>query len=58
MFLFGDIKQSYRSSLVMQWVKDSALSLQWLGMLLWWGFDPWPGNFWGMAKNKVTTAKI
>ena len=22
-----------------QWVKDPALSLQWLG------FDPWPGNF-------------
>ena len=24
-----------------QWVKDLALSLQWLGSLLWCGFDPW-----------------
>ena len=28
-----------------QWVKDLALSRQWLGLLLWCGFDPWPGNF-------------
>ena len=28
-----------------QWVKDPALSLLWLGLLLWRGFDPWPGNF-------------
>ena len=28
-----------RSSLVAQWVKDLTLSL------LWWGFDPWLGNF-------------
>ena len=28
-----------------QWVKDPALSLQQLGLLLWHGFDPWPGNF-------------
>ena len=26
-------------------VKDVALSLLWLGSLLWHGFDPWPGNF-------------
>ena len=26
----------------MQWVKDSALSLQWLRLLLWHGFHPWP----------------
>ena len=26
-------------------VKDSALSLQWLGLLLWQGFKPWPGNY-------------
>ena len=32
------------SSLVAQWVKDLTLSLQWLGSLLWLGFDPWPGN--------------
>ena len=28
-----------------QWVKYPAFPLQWLGMLLWGGFDPWPGNF-------------
>ena len=28
-----------------QWVKDLVLSLQWLGLLLWCGFDPWPRNF-------------
>ena len=28
------------SSLAAQWVKDSALSLQRLGSLLWCGFDP------------------
>ena len=33
------------SSLVAQWVKDLALSLQWFGLLLWPGFDPWPGKF-------------
>ena len=29
-------------SLVAEQVKDPALSLQWLGSLLWSGFDPWP----------------
>ena len=28
-----------------QWVKDLALSLLWLGSLLWYHFGPWPGNF-------------
>ena len=28
-----------------QWVKDSALSQQPLGSLLWRGFSPWPRNF-------------
>ena len=28
-----------------QWVKDLALSRQWLGSLLWGGFDPLPQNF-------------
>ena len=28
-----------------QWVKDPALPLLWLRLLLWRGFDPWPGNF-------------
>ena len=31
-----------QSSLVAQWVKDLALSLQELGLLLWCRFDPWP----------------
>lgn len=26
-------------------VKDPALSLWQLGLLLWYGFNPWPGNF-------------
>ena len=30
------------SSLVAQWVKDLALSLQQFGSLLWHGFGPWP----------------
>ena len=30
---------------MVQWVKDPALSLQQLGLLLWREFDPWPGNF-------------
>ena len=34
-----ELEIPHRSSLVAQWVKDSALSLQQLG------FDPWPGNF-------------
>ena len=28
-----------------QQVKDPVLSLQWLGLLPWHRFDPWPGNF-------------
>ena len=28
-----------------QWVKDLALSLQQLRLLLWHRFDPWPRNF-------------
>ena len=28
-------KKNYQSSLVMQWVKDPVLSLQWLESLLW-----------------------
>ena len=47
------------SSLLVQWVKDSASSLQRLGSLLWRGFDPWPGNFqmlwvWPKQTNKTT----
>ena len=43
------------SSLVAQWVKDLALSLLWLGSLMWCGFHPWPGNFctlWEQPKKK------
>ena len=28
-----------------QWVKDSVLSLQWLRLLLWLGFNLWPRKF-------------
>ena len=31
--------------LMVQWVIDLALSLQWLELLLWHGFDPWPRSF-------------
>ena len=34
-----------KSSLVMQRVKDPALSLQWLRLLVWGEFSPWPENF-------------
>ena len=30
---------------MVQQVKDPAVSLQWLGSLLWQGFKPWPKNF-------------
>ena len=39
-----------------QQVKDPALSLLWLGPLLWRRFDPWVGNFrksWVGPKNKT-----
>ena len=38
-----------------QQVKDPVLSLQQLGLLLWCGFNPWPGNFhmpWVQKKKK------
>ena len=38
-----------------QLVKDLALSLLWLGLLLWLGFDPWPRNvpmLWAWPKKK------
>ena len=47
--LFEDVLTLYienpRSSLVAQWVKEPALSLPWLWLQLWHGFDPWPRNF-------------
>ena len=42
-----------------QWVKDLVWLLQWLGSLLWYRFEPWPGNFhmpWAWPK-KVTKAR-
>ena len=30
---------------MVQQVKYQVVSLQWLGLLLWHEFDPWPGNF-------------
>ena len=33
------------SSLVAPWVKDPALSLLWLELLLWQGFNPCLGNY-------------
>ena len=30
---------------MVQQVKDPVLSLLWLGLLLWYRFDPWPWNF-------------
>lgn len=37
--------KSETSSPVVQWVQDLVLSLQWLSLKLWQGFDPWPWNF-------------
>ena len=39
-----------------QWVKNPALSLQWLRLLLWHRFNPWPRNFcmpWTKPKKKT-----
>ena len=46
------------SSLVAQWVKDLALSLEWLlKWLLWHGFDPWPRNFYMLKERKKERKK-
>ena len=37
--------RSYQRCLVTHWVRDLALSLQQLRLLLWHGFHLWPGNF-------------
>jgi len=42
---------------VAQWLKDPALSLQQLGVLLWYRFHPWPRNI-HMPKNKRTKTKL
>ena len=43
-----------------QWVKDLVLLLQWLGLLLWHRFDPWPMKFhmpWMQTKKKEKKKK-
>ena len=48
-------KGAFESSLVGQWVKDLALSLQRLGSLLCPGLNPWSRNFhrlWMWPKRK------
>ena len=46
LIVFGiGLRRTDRTSLVVQCVKDPALSLLWLRSLLWREFDPWPGNF-------------
>ena len=51
------VKTTMRSSLAAQLIGDPVSSLQWLGSLLWHGFDPWPRSFhmpqaWPKTKNK------
>ena len=46
-----------------QWVKDSALSLQWLGSLLWHEFNPWPRSFhmlrvWQKKKKAIQLSHV
>ena len=50
-------KKNSQSSLVAQWVKDLALSLLWLGSLLWHRFHPWTGKFsmlWAQPEKENT----
>ena len=44
-YLCIEIKVNGGNSPVVQWVKDLVFSLQQLRLLLWNGFDLWPGNF-------------
>ena len=44
-----------------QWVKDLALSLLWLGLLLGRGFDSWPRNFrmlWAQPERKKKKLEV
>ena len=44
-----------------QKIKDLALSLQWLGLLLWGRFDPGPENFhllWVWLEKKKKASKL
>jgi len=56
-FHLSPLKYFLSSSLVAQWVKDQALSLQMLGSLLWHGSDPWPWNF-HMPRAQARPKKI
>ena len=50
-----------RSPWVAQQVKDPALSLLWLWLLLWCEFDSWPRNFcmmWAGPKEKKKNGMI
>ena len=38
-------KKKIYTGILVQWVKDLTSSLQWLELVLWVGFDPWPKNF-------------
>ena len=49
------------SSLVAQGVKDPVLSLLWLRLLSWHGFNPWPGDFhmpWMGPKRNFFFSKV
>ena len=53
------LKSLFWSSLVALWVRDLVLSLLWLELLVWRGFDPWPRNHclqwvWPKTKKKKT----
>ena len=57
--LFKKWKKNW-SSLVIQRVKDPALSLLWIRLLLWHKFSPWPRNFcmpWVQLKKKKKEMK-
>ena len=41
---------------MVQWVKNSIVSLQWLGSLLWCGFNLWPGCMGAARKDKKQTS--
>lgn len=44
-----------KSSLMVQWVKDAALSFPWLQLVLGWSFNPWYEKFcmlWARPKQK------
>ena len=53
-------RKTKRISHVAQWIKDLALSLQWLEFVLWCRSDPWLGNFymlWVQGLPPQTTTK-